>query len=354
MKILKDYPYVPYPNELTDRMVDTRRTTQTWNFVAFTSKAVPEIGPSVRFYGGFATTGITPCAPSLAFDVYGNCEVIMGEWMNEENCPNAFDPSFVGKITKFVQENLPLLCLLYLGKLSAADAIDYFTGKDKWELMLTGIKDIPDNVYLWLQYANDPFELHKRAFDAGLYQKLCSEESAEAFADKVCPVLALFNTELFEADIWSDEWYLVKYNGKSPLVTIPEDYAVIGDEAFIGHAELRQVRLHDGCYGIGERAFAGCANLLEINFPENCDWIAEKAFAECVNLRITSLPPRVWICEGAFQYCTSLQELEIPEGVTEIEKDAFLGCTNLVILCKENSCAHVYAQENGIPYRIQA
>ena len=352
MKILKDYPYVPYPNELTDRMVDTRRTTQPWNFVAFTSKPILEIGPSIRFYGGTPATGITPCAPSMGFDIYGNCEVIIGQWMNEENCPNAFDTSFVGKVTKFVQENLPILYLLYLGKLSAADATAYFTGNDKWEIMLTGIKNVPDDLYLWLQYADNPYGLHMRVFDAGLYQKLCAEESPEIFANKICKVLKSFCTELFEIDIWSDEWCLVKYNGNSPLVTIPEDYAVIGDEAFIGHAELRQVRLHDGCYGIGERAFAGCANLLEINFPENCDWIAEKAFSECVNLQITSLPPRVWICEGAFQYCTSLQKLEIPVGVTEIEKDAFLGCVNLVILCKENSCAHKYAQEYGIPFQF--
>lgn len=352
MKILKNYPYVPYPNELTDRMMDTRRTTQPWNFVAFTSKAILEIGPSVRFYGGTTATGITPCAPSLVFDIYGNCEVIIGEWMNEENCPNAFDLSFVGKVAKFVQENLPVLCLLYLGKLSAADTMDYITGKDKWEIMLTGIKDIPDDLYLWLQYADNPFELHKRVFDAGLYQKLCSEESVEAFSDKVCPLLKSFCTELFEMDMWSDEWYLVKYNGNAPWVTIPEDYAVIGEEAFIGHAEIRHVRLHNGCYGIDKRAFAGCANLVDITFPDNCDWIAEQAFAECINLRVSALPPHVCIGTGAFQYCSSLQELEIPEGVTEIEKDAFLGCTNLVILCKENSCAHEYAQEYGIPFKF--
>ncbi len=189
MKILKDYPYVVYGNRLTDRMVNAKSASQPWNFVAFTSGTIPQIGPSVRFYGGTATTGITPCAPSLAFDIYGYCEVMVADWMNEENCPNAFDPSFVGKITEFVQENLPVLCLVYAGKLSAADAMDYFTGRDPWEVMLTGLKDIPEDVYLWLQYATTPFELHKRAFDAGVYQKLWAEESAEAFSDKVCPAL---------------------------------------------------------------------------------------------------------------------------------------------------------------------
>ena len=61
----------------------------------------------------------------------------------------------------------------------------------------------------------------------------------------------------------------------------------------------------------------------------------------------------VIIGEGAFQYCTSLQVLEIPEGVAEIEENAFLGCTNLIILCKENSCAHYYAQEHGIRFELQ-
>jgi hypothetical protein len=353
MKILRDYPYVPYSNELTDRMVDTRRTMHPWNFVAFTSKAVPEIGPSVRFYGGTAATGITPCAPSMAFDIYGNCEVIIGEWMNEENCPNVYDSFFVGKVVRFVQENLPILYLVYLGSLPVANAMDYFTGKDEWTIMLTGIKDVSDDIYLWLQYAKNPLELHKRIFEAGLYQKLCLEESSETFSERICPLLKSFEAERYEADIWSDEWYLVKYNGNSPYVTIPEDFAVIGEAAFMGHGELRQVRLHNGCVGIDERSFAGCANLVTINFPEACDWIGRNAFAECINLQIASLPPRAWIGEGAFQYCTSLQVLEISEGVAEIEENAFLGCTNLIILCKENSCAHYYAQEHGIRFELQ-
>ena len=231
--------------------------------------------------------------------------------------------------------------------------MDYFTGKDEWELMLTGINHIPDDTYLWLQYATNPYELHMRLCEAGIFETLCSELSADVFSNKLCTWLISFNTRLFEKEIWDDEWLLVKYSGNYPYVKVPEDFAEIGDEAFMGHAELREVRLPEGCYGIGERAFAGCANLVEINLPEKCDWVGAYSFSECRSLHLNVLPPLLWISEGAFQYCISLQNLEIPVGVTEIGKDAFRGCTNLVILCKENSCAHRYAQENGIPYKLQ-
>lgn len=353
MRILKNYPYIPYGMELTEKRTDARRTAQQWDFVAFTAKTVPELGQSLRFYGGTAATGITPCAPTMTFDIFGNCEVVIGEWMNEQNCPNAFDKSFLCKLTRFVQENLPILSLLYLGYLSCADAMDYFTGRDKWEIMLTGIKNVPDDTYLWLQYAEDPFDLHKRAFDAGLYQTLSPELVAEAFLEEICPALKSISKERFEVDIWSDEWYLNKYNGSAPWVTVPEDYAVIGDEAFMGHGELRQVRLLEGCFGIAPRAFAGCANLIEINIPESCDWIGKQAFAECTSLKSLVLPPRAWLEEGAFQYCTALQTIEIPEGVEMTEANIFLGCGNLVIRCKENSCAHRYAQEHGIRFELQ-
>ena len=354
MKVLKDYPYVPFGYELTERMTDTRKTMQLWDFVAFSSKMLPEMGPTVRFYGGTTATGISACAPSLEFDIWGNCEVVIGEWMNEDNCPNAFDLTFVGKVIKFVQGNLPVLWLVLLGKLSAEDAMDYFTGKEKWGVLLSAIKDVSDDVYLYLQNAANPFELHRQAFCAGLYKNLCEGESDETFCKKVCMLLRSLDTEVFEMDWWVHEWHLVKYHGSAPWVTIPEYCSIIGNEAFMGNKEIKHVQLHKDCFGIGYRAFSGCGNLEEINFPQNLAWIDEDAFSECTSLRITSLPPCSTVGWGAFRYCTSLKELHIPESVTEIEEDAFLGCENLRIWCKENSCAHKYAKDHGIPFEVYA
>ena len=353
MKVMENYPYVPYHGEINQRLTDVRWASGTWDFVALTSKSVPEIGPSVRFYGGTTATEITPCAPSLGFDIYGNCEVIIGEWMDESNCPNAFDPVFVKKITAFVHKHLPLLILLYLGKLRLSDALDYICGKDSWEIMLSGISHIPDEEYLRLQNADNPFELHILAFETGLYSRLCTDVSVEQFRTSVSPRLRIFAEPIFE-DVWyCDEWMLTQYRGNARYVVIPENIVLIGEDVFAGHSEIEQVRFPSRCYGISDRAFSGCTNLQKLFLPDACDWIGPDAFAECTSLKTVIIPPKVIIGSGAFKYCIGLRGLDIPAGVSEIDEDAFLGCTNLIIQCKENSCAHIYAQEHGISYELQ-
>ena len=354
MKILKNYPYVPYPNELTDRLENTRQTRQPWNFIAITSKTISEIGPAIRFYGGAPTTGITPCAPSMGFDVFGNCEVVIGDWMNEDNCPNAFDPRFVATLTRFVQNNLPILCLLHLQKLTVSDVMDFFTGRDCWEVMLSGIRDIPEYDYLKLQYAATPYDLHRMAFEMGLYVKQWGGITMEEFTDSLCPRIQSAVEPIYEETWDNDEWMLIEYRGRARSVSIPEDVLLIGVDVFAGHTEIEQVRFPKACYGICERAFAGCINLQKVFLPDACDLIGMDAFAECRGLKQLILPPRGIIESGAFQNCSGLRIIDIQEGISEIGEDAFLGCNNLIIRCKENSCAHIYAQEHGILFELYA
>ena len=92
--------------------------------------------------------------------------------------------------------------------------------------------------------------------------------------------------------------------------------------------EIKTVVLKDGVTKIGDSAFSGCSSLSEITIPEGVTAIGASAFSGC----------------------SSLSEISIPESVTSIGANAFSGCSDLTIYCGENSHAHQYALENGLPY----
>lgn len=352
MKQIENYPYLPYGSELTQQMENAKATGQPWDFIAFGPKKDPDLGPLVRFYGGAAATAITASAPSMTFDVFGNCEVLMGTWMNEENCPNAYDKMFVGKVRRFVQQLLPVLFLVYLGRLHAADVMDCLGRKTTWETMLSAITGLPEEDYLRLQYAEDSFVLHRLMFDIGLYQPWCEGLDAEAFNSALCSAVKGAVQEPFEVDWYMDEWMLVRYHGTANYVAIPENVLLIGPDAFAANRQLQIVRIPKNCCGIDECAFADCVNLQKVWLPDRCDLIGASAFAGCTSLRQVPLPPRGIIEDWAFHGCISLGEVDIPEGISEIGEDVFLDCPNVIIRCKENSVAHQYAQSNGITYEL--
>lgn len=149
----------------------------------------------------------------------------------------------------------------------------------------------------------------------------------------------------------------------------------IGEEAFINHAELREIHFlprggqsieicdhaFDGCvslreldlprevfavgYGafractsltkatlgfdsfVGGYAFSGCTSLAEVT---PLSYISEGVFENCTSLVTAPISDKVTsIAEGAFEGCTSLTEVRIPAAVTEIEGMAFRSCTAL-------------------------
>ncbi len=78
--------------------------------------------------------------------------------------------------------------------------------------------------------------------------------------------------------------------------------------------------------------------------------IEKQSFMDCVNLETVSVGGNVaTIKSAAFANCGKLETAVISPAVVNIASDAFDGCDSLTIYCVEESYAHEYALNNGIP-----
>ena len=70
---------------------------------------------------------------------------------------------------------------------------------------------------------------------------------------------------------------------------------------------------------IGDSAFAGCTNVKEIKLPETLETIGYYAFGSCTGLESIKIPSKVkTIGQYAFGYCSNLKEINLPEGIKDI------------------------------------
>ena len=112
--------------------------------------------------------------------------------------------------------------------------------------------------------------------------------------------------------------------------TLPQDVTAIGEGAFEGCANLRQLTIPYGVSEIGPRAFANCTSLQTVHIPFSVTAIGESAFYNCVQLWEITLPDYITRIENnTFTNCISLPYMEIPHNVTYIGKSAFEMCSGL-------------------------
>lgn len=104
---------------------------------------------------------------------------------------------------------------------------------------------------------------------------------------------------------------------------------------------------------IGNWAFAGYWNIKNVSMPESFVEIGNNAFYGCYNLEDIVIPPLVKeIKSGTFIGCISLENITIPKSVTKIDFTAFANCPELIINGERNSYAEKYAKEYNIPFRL--
>ena len=100
--------------------------------------------------------------------------------------------------------------------------------------------------------------------------------------------------------------------------------------AYTQDETLTSVVIPEGVTDIGEIAFYGCVNLREVVFPKSLKIIREEAFGE-TGIVSALLPAGLEeIEEKAFFSCDNLRHIEVPGPGTMIGSDAFGCCDSLV------------------------
>ena len=132
-------------SKLTQKYADEELCGDFGEFIYF-SPCLDSHGPRVKFYGGTKETSTIRNAPTLAFTNNGETTIELAAWMNKKNCPNAFDNNYIQKISDFIQKFLPILLLVWYGKLDESDALKYFEGDLSLENLLLCVTDTDKDI----------------------------------------------------------------------------------------------------------------------------------------------------------------------------------------------------------------
>lgn len=104
----------------------------------------------------------------------------------------------------------------------------------------------------------------------------------------------------------------------------------IGEYAFMGCSNLKELRLPDGIRKIGEGAFRECTSLRSVSWPGGTADMARYTFAWCASLQRAELPATLTdIGSHAFAYCAMLREITLPCKLRHVGSNAFSFCKSL-------------------------
>ena len=132
------------------------------------------------------------------------------------------------------------------------------------------------------------------------------------------------------SDFDSSGYWMAPWNKVGPerihSVIIRDGITRIGNRAFWGCGNLKQVEIPQGVESLGISAFANCVSLESISLPETLRDISFAAFENCSSLKHIDMPGVTVIGIQTFYQCDSLTDLVLPAGITNVQRRAFLGC----------------------------
>ena len=121
------------------------------------------------------------------------------------------------------------------------------------------------------------------------------------------------------------------YERKDEIVSLAVEEGVtsLGDCAFKGLTNLKQVSLPSTLESIGYRSFADCSSLVAIELPDSLGKIQNEAFFGS-GIRSIAIPDTVIeLGDGVFTNCESLVSVEIRSDITKLPDFIFAGCISL-------------------------
>lgn len=113
------------------------------------------------------------------------------------------------------------------------------------------------------------------------------------------------------------------------VFVVPEEITMIGESAFAGDTDLKEVVIGSHVKVIGSGAFQYCTSLETVSISEGVETLGSHAFTNCSSLKNITLPSTVSVLnEYVFYACESLEFLSL-EHIRKIGEAAFYGCTSL-------------------------
>lgn len=121
-------------------------------------------------------------------------------------------------------------------------------------------------------------------------------------------------------------------------LVVPDDVAVVGQNAFNSCTLLTEVQLPAALTKIDGATFRFCSSLAKINIPESVTYIGQRAFEGCSSLpEVLTIPKSVkYIGEYAFNGCTSLKFIYIEPDSVEIASAKIVFPYNAILICPKN------------------
>lgn len=104
----------------------------------------------------------------------------------------------------------------------------------------------------------------------------------------------------------------------------------ITEGSYAENEEITSLVIPEGVTDIGEVAFYGCSNLREVVLPASLEYVREEAFGETALEKLIFPKSLKSIEEKAFYSCARLRSVEVPGRDTVIGSDAFGCCDELI------------------------
>ena len=120
-------------------------------------------------------------------------------------------------------------------------------------------------------------------------------------------------------------------------IVLPDSVTKIGSKAFSGILTLNEFTINEtsSLVEIGDNAFEGCSNFKELLIPENVETIGKEAFMSCQALHEVVFKNDSLIeliNDSTFKNCYALYSINLPKTIRYIGVSAFENCTCLVDL----------------------